>query len=101
MASLGAETIAREFKEEIRAEVTGIRYLETMENIFTYNGQRGHEIVLVYSGELADGRLYAQEEITLIEDNGQEFSAVWIPIEDFRQGKEVIYPTGVLDLLLA
>jgi 8-oxo-dGTP pyrophosphatase MutT (NUDIX family) len=96
---LGAETIAREFKEEIRAEVTNIRYLGTLENIFTYDGQRGHEIVLIYSGDLADGRLYDQEEISLIEDDGQEFIAVWIPIEDFRCGKLIIYPTGVLDLL--
>jgi 8-oxo-dGTP pyrophosphatase MutT (NUDIX family) len=95
----GAETIAREFMEEIRTRVVKIRLLGVLENIFVFNGEKGHEICLVYAGELDDGRLYDQPEIALIEDNGEEFIAVWIPIEDFRLGKAIIYPDGILDLL--
>lgn len=96
---LGAETIAREFMEEIHVRVVNIHYLGTLENVFVFNGQKGHEIVLVYSGELDNPALYDQEEIAQVEDNGLETIAVWIPIADFRRGEKVIYPTGILNLI--
>jgi NADH pyrophosphatase NudC (nudix superfamily) len=37
--------LKREFLEEIRAEVTNIRPLGFIENLFTYNGKPGHEWV--------------------------------------------------------
>ena len=37
--------LRRELHEELGATVAGLRYLGTLENIFTYDGQRGHEIV--------------------------------------------------------
>ncbi len=50
----GEEAVRREFQEEIGAELDEVRYLGMLENIFTYEGNRGHEIVLVYDGRLAD-----------------------------------------------
>ncbi|MDP2995048.1 MAG: NUDIX domain-containing protein [Anaerolineales bacterium] len=38
----GAEAVRREFREEIAAELTDVRYVGMLENIFTYEGQRGH-----------------------------------------------------------
>ena len=95
----GGETVARELIEEIHAQVVGIRYLGTLENIFVYNGQKGHEIVRIYAGELADRHLYEQPVLSAHEDDGEEFRAVWMPIDDFRQGQAILYPDGVLDLL--
>lgn len=95
----GAETVVREFMEEIRAEVTAIRYLGTLENIFVYDGQKGHEIVLVYAGELADRRFYLQPRIEAQEDDGQVFKAVWMPIDDFQNGRAILYPDRILSLL--
>ena len=95
----GAETIAREFMEEIDARVTDIRYLGTVENIFTYDGQMGHEIVLVYAGSLADAVLYEQPGLAAHEDDGSAFRAVWMPLDDFRNGRAVVYPDGVLELV--
>lgn len=37
-----AETVARELREEIQQEVRDLRYLGTLENIFTYEGQPGN-----------------------------------------------------------
>jgi NADH pyrophosphatase NudC (nudix superfamily) len=42
----GEETVRREFREEIAAELTEVRYLGMLENIYTYEGRGGHEIVL-------------------------------------------------------
>ncbi|HUP26872.1 MAG TPA: NUDIX domain-containing protein, partial [Chloroflexia bacterium] len=42
------DALRREMLEEAEAEITGLGYMGTVENIFTYNGDMGHEIVLVY-----------------------------------------------------
>ena len=95
----GSGAVAREFMEEIHARLGQIQYLGTLENIFTYNEQMGHEIVMVYSGVLVDQHLYALPVITAHEDDGGEFPAVWMPIEGFRKGQATLYPDHVLDLL--
>ena len=46
------DTIHRELIEEIEAKVKDLVYLGTIENIFTFNGIPGHEIVQVYDGAL-------------------------------------------------
>jgi 8-oxo-dGTP pyrophosphatase MutT (NUDIX family) len=57
----GEETVCRELMEEINATLTDVRYLGALENIFVYEGRRGHEIVLVYDGKLADRSLYQKK----------------------------------------
>ena len=57
------ETIHRELMEEIGAEVKALVYLGTLENIFTFNGEPGHEIVQVYDGVLVESGLYEQAVI--------------------------------------
>ena len=96
---LGSETIARELMEEIHAQIENIRSLGTLENVFVYNGQKGHQIMLVYTGDLTDRHLYDLAVLSAHKDDGQEFKAVWMPIEEFRQGRAIIYPDGILDLL--
>ena len=94
----GEETVRREFLEEIAADLTEVRYLGMLENIFTYEGRGGHEIVLVYDGRLSDVRLYKKE--TLQGDEfGQPFKAVWKRLDEFGPGKPPVYPDGLLALL--
>lgn len=64
----GEETIKREFMEELGFEPVNIRYMKTVENIFEFNGKKGHEIVLVYQASLPESvckeeKFYMQEEI--------------------------------------
>jgi len=73
-------------------------YLGMLENIYIYEGRRGHEIVLVYDGRLADERLYQNESITG-DELGQSFTAVWKRLDEFGPGKSILYPDGLLDLL--
>ena len=97
----GAETICRELMEEIHVEVNrpSLRYLGALENIFTFNGKPGHEIVLIYDGALMDPGLYDQAAIVGKEADGEEFSAVWKSIGEFGVGKSILYPTGLLEML--
>ena len=96
------ETICRELMEEINAEVDqdSLDYLGAVENIFHFNGKPGHEIVLIYDGALKDPELYAQTVITGNEVDGEEFQAVWKNIDEFGEGKSILYPTGLLELLV-
>lgn len=94
------DAIRRELKEEINAGVVGLRYLGTLENIFTFNGTQGHEIVMVYDGELTDSGLYEQSMIEGKEaDVDESFKAVWKGLDEFEEGKSILYPTGLLELL--
>lgn len=97
----GVQTIARELREEISAAVTDVHYLGTLENIFVYNGQPGHEIVLVYDGVLADQTLYERVSIEGREDEDELlFTAYWKSLDEFRgQDRPPLYPHGLLELL--
>ena len=77
-----------------------LKYLGTLENIFVFNGTPGHEIVLVYDGVLKDAKLYDQAVIEGIETEADEsFKAVWKGLDEFGEGKSILYPTGLLELL--
>ena len=94
------QTIRRELGEEIGAEVCDLKYLGTLENVYVFNGAPGHEIVQVYDGMLQDTRLYEQNIIFGQEiDMNEPFQAVWKQLHEFGEGKLILYPTGLLELL--
>lgn len=96
----GIDTVIRELHEEIKAEVTDLRYLGTLENIFTYEGQSGHEIVLVYDGRFVDESIYTRASVEGAEDDELLFTAYWKSLNYFRGKKALpLYPDGLLDLL--
>jgi len=97
------ETVCRELMEELNAEVIreSLVYLGAVENIFIFNGTPGHEIVLIYDGALKESGLYDRAVILRKEANGEEVRAVWKNIDEFGDGKSILYPTGLLEMLIA
>ena len=96
------ETIHRELMEEIGAEVADLKYLGTLENIYVFNGTPGHEIVMVYDGVLKESGLYEQAEVEGEEaEINESFKAVWMRLDQFGAGKSILYPNGLLELLIA
>jgi 8-oxo-dGTP pyrophosphatase MutT (NUDIX family) len=95
----GYQTVIREIKEEIQAEVTNLRYLGTIENIFIYDGEKGHEIILIYDGDFVDPDFYDQEIISGLEDDGTQITAVWKSLPEIKTGDIPLYPTGLMQLL--
>ena len=91
-------TIVREIREELGAEITNLRYLGTLENIFTYNGELGHEIVLMYRADFIDPGYYQRSHIEGIE-NGYPIRAIWVSLADFARGLMPLYPDGLLELI--
>jgi len=97
----GHETIKREVMEEIKVVVADVTFLGLSENIFTYDGKPGHEIMLVYDGRFTDDSLYDETIMVRGEDDGEVlFDAVWKPIDYFcGETAPPLYPDGLLDLL--
>ena len=96
---VSADTVRRELKEELNVEVGELRYLGALENIFVFNGTPGHEIVMIFDGALVNSGLYEQAVIVGEEANGDSIRAMWKSLDDFGEGKSILYPPGLLELL--
>lgn len=97
------ETVCRELMEELNVEVNreSLKYLGTVENIFHFNGIPSHEIVLIYDGVLKEAGLYEQAVILGKEINGEDIKVLWKNIDEFSEGKSILYPTGLIEMLVA
>ena len=93
------DALRREFREELDTEVTAVGYLGALENVFTFDGRPGHEILLVYRVELAADDRLAGETVAGTESDGTPFVARWLPLDDVRGGSAILYPDGLLRLL--
>src|SRR5258705_8863034 len=56
------DTVRREFAEEIGQELTGVRLLGVLENIFGWRGGTEHEVVFIFTAALAAASAYEIEE---------------------------------------
>ncbi len=92
------ESIIREIREEMGVEIKGLTYIDLIENVFTYDGQPGHEIVLVYEANFVDPSLYKLASVKC-KDNGGWLAAMWKPMAEFRAGSAILYPEGLLGVL--
>ena len=93
------DAVRREMMEEIHVEVEDIRFLGALENIFTFNDGSYHEVVMIYDGVLADAGFYDQTLIEGEEANGDVIRAMWKGLDEFGEGKSILYPKGLLELL--
>ena len=90
--------LKREFQEEIQAELTNIRYLGCLENIFTYNGQPGHEIIQLYKCDFVDPKFYQLEKLVFTEGERQK-TALWVDISRFKSGELKLVPEQFFEYL--
>ncbi len=79
----GCEAVVREFREEIDAALSNVRYLAMFENLFSYEGQPGHEIVLMYEADFPDKTMYERERVTGVSGSDEPINASWQPLEKF------------------
>jgi ADP-ribose pyrophosphatase YjhB (NUDIX family) len=100
----GADAVRRELREELGVETDAESYLTTVENLFTYEGERGHEIALIYECSLRDRRLYALDAWEAVESTAVgsiTHKVVWKHMDSFVSGSEVLYPDGVAALVVS
>jgi ADP-ribose pyrophosphatase YjhB (NUDIX family) len=96
---LAEDAVRREVREEVGAEIDDVRLLGVFENIFTYLGANGHELVWAFEARFTDPQLYQQEVVACSEGEAQ-FEAHWVPLSTFHNDKTPLYPDGLLDILL-
>jgi ADP-ribose pyrophosphatase YjhB (NUDIX family) len=91
-----AQTVHREFGEEIGQPLTDVRLLGVLENIFPWRGHTEHEIVFIFAAAFADPAAYEIAEQRIRDEAEGRTRVIW------RPGDAVLppmYPDGVLDLV--
>jgi 8-oxo-dGTP pyrophosphatase MutT (NUDIX family) len=92
------DTVRREIREELDLEVTNLKLLGVLENLFSLEGKPSHEVVFVYDGEFEDSSVYAQTAFHAGEHDGSPLSVLWRDL-DFFDGRHQLVPEGLLALL--
>ncbi|MDY7004759.1 MAG: NUDIX hydrolase [Cyanobacteriota bacterium] len=90
------DALQREFQEEIQAELTNIKYLGCMENIFLFNGEERHELIQLYKCDFADKKFYQTKELTFWEKERKK-TALWVSIDRLKSGELKIVPENFLE----
>ena len=88
------DTVRREFAEEIGQELTGVRLLGVLENIFGWRGGTEHEVVFIFTAAFADEAAYEIDEQPIRDNAGRR--VLW------RQADAVsppLYPAGLTELI--
>jgi 8-oxo-dGTP pyrophosphatase MutT (NUDIX family) len=94
------EAIIREIREELSAEIENVIWLGTLENIFTLEGEPGHEIVLVYDATFVDRSLYDREVLIGHEHEvSSSFVAEWRSLDEMSCGSMRFVPEGLAALM--
>jgi len=88
--------LAREVREELGLELQNPTCLGVLENVFSYAGKPGHEVVFVYDAKFTDSSVYARDELPLAEDVW-DGAARWVDLDLLPA--EPLYPEGLLELL--
>ena len=81
------------------ATLVNVRPLGVLENLYTYNGNPGHEIILVYEGELAEKELRLRADLKISESNGVSYPVRWVSEQEVREGWVRVYPEGLVAYL--
>jgi 8-oxo-dGTP pyrophosphatase MutT (NUDIX family) len=94
------DALVREIREELGLEIKDPKFLGTLENIFIYQGEPGHEIVMVYDAKFVDPKTYTETNLHYVEGEGEELPCHWLALEDVEKKKLHLYPDGLYQLLL-
>src|SRR4029077_15138566 len=93
------DAAVREVAEELRATLVAPRLLGGLENVFTYDGELGHEVVFVYAGRLAEGGGVPPEG-GWYDDVGEPMWVEWRPLDPGpTEAALPLYPDGAEALL--
>jgi 8-oxo-dGTP pyrophosphatase MutT (NUDIX family) len=92
------EALQREFQEEIQADLTNIKFLGCLENLFTFNGKPGHEILFVYQCDFADAKFYQLEQLVFAEGERKK-RGLWVEINRFKSGELNLVPEQFLEYI--
>ena len=90
------DALKREFKEEINIDIIVDSFLGVSENIFTFQGKKAHELVFYYKISISEENY--KEEYVQIDENSVD-KAIWIDINEFKNGNKILYPEEIFKYL--
>jgi ADP-ribose pyrophosphatase YjhB (NUDIX family) len=80
------DAVLREVREELSTEIQPIAPPFVIENHFTLEGEEGHEIVFLFPSRFLDLAFYENKLYPLTEINGDDWDAMWVPINECVSG---------------
>jgi 8-oxo-dGTP pyrophosphatase MutT (NUDIX family) len=90
------DTVRREFREELAQELTDVRLLGVLENIFGWRGGTEHEVVFIFAAAFASAAAYEIEEQRILDN--PERRVLWRPADAVSPP---LYPAGLPELIAA
>ncbi|WP_164233220.1 NUDIX domain-containing protein [Microbacterium hydrocarbonoxydans] len=93
-----ADALRREFLEELGVIVDDCALLGVLENIFTYEGELGHEIAHVYAVTSAEIDAIPLDAELYVLDEGSPVR--WVSVDIIRSGSRPLFPEGAAEALL-
>ena len=90
------DTVRREFREEIGQELTDVRLLGVLENIFGWRGGTEHEVVFVFAAAFASAAAYEVQEQRILDNPDRR--VLWRPADAVSPP---LYPAGLPELIAA
>lgn len=96
-----AEALKREFREEIDQSIEILSPAVLFENLFTFNGSPGHEIILMHEARFVDDAMLTVEPFSFAEPgpSGSEHLVQWMSLDQLRAGSEPLFPEGLLNYI--
>lgn len=85
--------------EELRLDINVTGYVDMIENIFTWEGIPGHEIILIYEAEFSDKSVYDKTHFDIHDIKDESVKVFWKKISDFWEKKDILYPVGLKEIL--
>ncbi len=96
---LAEDAAVREIREELGADITDLRLLGVLENIYSNDEKDWHEIVFMFEARFVDASLEAADRLVGVEGDGDRIEAVWLDVSEPLDAR--LYPPGLLELLRA
>lgn len=93
------EAVIREMMEEFDAEIETQRLVATTENLFTFMGHRGHEVVFLWECRFVDESFYAQDEMRIVDDGDAVGIVHWIDPDELADRGIALHPDGLPEVL--
>ncbi|MFA6238124.1 MAG: DJ-1/PfpI family protein [Bacteriovorax sp.] len=91
----GSVALKREIMEELGLESQVGSLVASFENIFTFEGIRGHEIIMLFHARFLDESAYEAAELDIYESGMSIAKAVWRSVPEMKAEGAKVYPVGL------
>ena len=79
------ETIRREIQEELGTAICDLVFVDVLENIFEYKGEKAHQIIFIYRANFVDTTMYQKNPIPFLEADLAVHEAEWIGRKEIQE----------------